>query len=381
MSSIPSYIPSLGALMAHGMRTLAQSVPPAPAPAETAVSDAPATQKDIATALKGALGEEPAVKSNARFSSVSITLNNGKGLDIDNAARLLAPKPLTGPSTSLRGIEINNSATANTVGERHGLVGSGLAPVWLENHGSIIGKNGAGVILGGKQDDEVVNAGLIRGSNQVALDMGDGNDVLIVKHGGRFEGAVDGGSGINQVILDDPAGGVFDGARHMQHLWVSDGTWTLTGAVEANKQGEVYSGATLINQSKIGGSMTVKPDATYSGGTVGHLDVAGTLRTDPATHIEHDLNMREGSTLAFAAGRDQPLTVGNTATLTGATLNIHVQDENDARLAEPQRIIDARQVEGEFASVTSNLKTHTPTLSYTPDGVYVAFKRTSPAIA
>ncbi len=261
MSSVFPYIPSIGALMGYGMRTLAQSASTAHTPSP---SDAPATQADIAKALESALDDQPAAKSNARFSSVSVTLNNGKGLDIDNAARLLSPPPATGPATSLRGVEIINSATATTTGEHHGLVSSGLAPVWLENYGSIVGKKDTGLKLGGNQRDEVVNAGLIAGGNGMALEMGGGDDVLIVRHGGRFEGAVDGGSGTNQVILDDPRGGTFDGATRMQHLWVVSGTWTLTGAMAANQQGKVYSGATLINKSKIGGSMEVEPGATYS---------------------------------------------------------------------------------------------------------------------
>lgn len=55
----------------YGMRTLAQpsSTAHTPSPSET-----PATQADIAKALESALGDQPAAKSNARFSSVSITL-------------------------------------------------------------------------------------------------------------------------------------------------------------------------------------------------------------------------------------------------------------------------------------------------------------------
>lgn len=169
MSSVFPYIPSIGALMGYGMRTLAQSASTAHTPSP---SDAPATQADIAKALESALDDQPAAKSNARFSSVSVTLNNGKGLDIDNAARLLSPPPATGPATSLRGVEIINSATATTTGEHHGLVSSGLAPVWLENYGSIVGKKDTGLKLGGNQRDEVVNAGLIAGGNGMALEMG-----------------------------------------------------------------------------------------------------------------------------------------------------------------------------------------------------------------
>lgn len=377
MSSILSFMPTLGSLIANNIRALAQPVTPSPTPSETPADQKPATQVDIATALGSVLSDQPAIKPNAHFSSVSITLNNGQGLDIDNAARLLSPTPATGVATSLRGIEITNSATATTTGKQEGLVGSGLAPVWLENHGSIIGKNGAGVKLGGVKDDEVLNAGSIVGSKGLALDMGGGNDTLIVKHGGRFVGEVDGGTGTNQVLLEDAKGGSFDGARRMQHLWVGEGSWTLTGPVEANRQGKVFSGATLINQSNIGGSMTVDSGATYSGGTVNNLDVAGTLRLEPTTRIDNDLRMQAGSTLAFTPGADEALSVGNTANLNGATLNIDVPDENEVP-SHPVRLINAQRMEGQFAHVTHNLKDFSAELTYKAHDVFITFKRNDP---
>ena len=382
MSSILPFMPSPDTLMGNGIRAMSQSVPPTPtlSPNETPATQKSATRADIASALASVLSDQPAIKSNARFSSFSITLNNGKRPDIDNAARLISPKPIDGPATSLRGIEITNSATAKTVGERDGLVGSGLAPVWLENYGSITGKNGAGVKLGREQDDEVLNAGLISGGNGTALDMGGGNDMLIVKHGSRFEGEVDGGAGTNQVQLEDAKGGIFEGARRMQHLWVKEGTWTLTGDVEANQLGTVVRGAALVNQSSIGGLMTVEPGATYSGGTVGDLNVAGTLQLGSSTRIEHDLRMQAGSTLAFNPDADNTLSVGNTANLSGATLNIHVADENDLP-TRPVRLINAQRIEGQFANVTSNLKNFTSELTYKAHDVFVTFKRNDPTVA
>ena len=306
---------------------------------------------------------------------VSITCNRAfdQTMDLDKLANAL-PAP-TKSDGALRGIELINSQAGSITGNNDGLRSSGLAPVWLENHGVIRCNNGHGVKLNGDTDDEVLNQGLIKGGNGIALDMGGGNDTLIVKHGSRFEGAVDGGSGTNQVLLDDVKGGDFNGANQMQHLWVGTGTWTLTGAVAANQQGKVYSGATLINQSNIGGSMDVEPNATYTGGTVTNLNVAGTLRLDDATRIDNNLRLQEGSALTFTAGTDNALSVGNTANLTGATLNIQVNDENEALRSAPIRLIKAKHIEGQFANVTSNLNTLTPTLTYRPDGVFVTFQR------
>lgn len=376
MSSISSYFPSMGALLAYGTRTLAQAVQETPNPAPTD------NKASIASALKSAFNKGPSLQPDASIRSVSITLNNGSGLDIDRFTKLISPPSKPEAPLSLRAIEINNSATAKTIGKDHGLHSSGVTPVWLENQGSIVGKNGAGVKLEGDKSDVVINAGLIAGSTGVALDMGGGNDLLVINGGSRFEGAIDGGSGTNQVILDDAKGGHFNGASQMQHLWVGTGTWTLTGAVDANQQGQVYSGATLINQSHIGGSMTVDAGGTYMGGTVGNLHVAGTLLLDPATktqtRIKNNLQLEKQSSLGFNVGMGEThstLKVANTAALGGATLNIQVQNESDELLTRQLRVVDANTIDGQFGAVTSNLKNLAPELIYTPTAVYVGFKR------
>lgn len=358
--TLPYFAP-FNALLTYGAQPIIQAVKSAAAAPEPVPDRPPLTPK----------------ASTFKTSLISVTCNQSMNqtMDLDTFANLLPPEEKSGASTSLRGIELINSATGSITGNNDGLRGSGLASVWLENHGVIRCNNGHGVKLNGDKADEVVNHGLIAGGNGVALDMGGGDDTLIIKHGSRFHGAVDGGSGTNQVILEDDKGGTFDGAKQMQHLWVATGTWTLTGAVEANQQGKIYSGATLINHSTIGGSMTVEPEATYSGGTVANLDVAGTLRMSPATRIDNDLRMQVGSTLAFTPGTDKTLSVGNSANLSGATLNIQMKNESDALLSEPVRIIEAKQIEGQFSDVTSNLKTLTPVLNYTQDGVFVSFKR------
>jgi len=382
MSSISSYLPTLGALLAYGTRTLAQAVQetPKPAPLDHHLSAPPDPKSELSTA--------PVLPPNTSLRSVSITLNNGTGLNIDRFAKLITPSNKPATSLSLHTVEINNSASAKTTGPDHGLHTAGLMPVWLENQGLIAGKRGAGVTFNGDKSDVVINAGLIAGGNGVALEMGGGDDVLIVRGGGRFDGTIDGGSGTNQVILDDTKGGHFNGANQMQHLWVGAGTWTLTGAVDSNQQGEVYSGATLINQSRIGGSMKVDAGGTYRGGTVGNLRVAGHLQLDPATQtqtrIKNDLHLEKQSTLGFTVGTGQAhrtLKVDNAANLGGGTLNIQVQNESDELLTRQLRIVNAKALEGQFGTVTSNLKTLTPELTYTPTGVFVGFKRKDPALA
>ena len=332
---------------------------------------------------------------------------DGDGLDIDKLARVhnygiirgtgangqdKGGTPNTSEGIAMGGGEIHNNGIIR--GAHHGVLvdngdlGPAHAKTLLINEGLISGRNGYGVKLVGDFNDNITNKGLISGANGIALDMGGGDDALTIRSGAQFNGKVDGGSGTNQVILDDAKGGTFNGARRMQHLKVNSGTWTLTGAVDANQQGKVGDGATLINLSRIGGSMTVESGGVYTGGTVANLTVAGTLllaaTTKSSTRIKHDLQMEKSSDLTFTVGMGEchsTVKVGNRANLAGATLNIQVEHESDELLTRQLRIVDAKQIQTPFDGVTSNLKTFIPELIYTPTSVFIGFKRKAPATA
>ncbi|AUZ48913.1 hypothetical protein [Pseudomonas orientalis] len=305
---------------------------------------------------------------------------------VSNQSAVFPPQALHPASATSAGDDLYNHGLISgehdgvRVDNRHS--GPDYGSTLLVNNGTIKGRNGYGVKLVGNFNDRVVNNGLISGANGVALDMGAGDDVLTVRSKARFSGEVDGGSGTNQVILDDSKGGTFNGARQVQQLDVNTGAWTLTGALDANQRGRVQSGATLINQSRIGGTVTVEHGATYAGGTVTQLDVAGTLVLDPALkkqgRVKHDLNMTADSTLTFNVGQGEAhstLKVGSRASLADATLDIQIEHESDELLNRQLRIIDAAQIEGRFDRLTNNLETLTPELIYTATGVFVSFKR------
>lgn len=383
MSSISLNIPSLGALADNGTRTPAQSLPqtsnPTPdihPPQTRHHSDA---KQKVADDLRATVYGDTTHPLNNIYSSFSNTLPSGGEYHVDNyAIKIAKATPSAERFASLRAVELNLPKNEKREGDKNGLSSSGIRPTWLENHGSLIGKNGAGVKLDGDRNDDVVNAGLIKGTT-VALDMGGGNDKLWVRSGSRIEGLVDGGEGVNGAYLDDPAGGTFNGATRM-NLWVANGEWTLTGPIKNSEMNQVYSDATLINQSSVSGKTTVERGATYSGGTADQLDVAGTLQMGPATRIDKDLDMQPGSTLAFTPGADETVSVGNTATLSGATLNIHVPDENNLP-SRPVRLLNAERIEGQFANVTSNLENLIPVLTYKSHEVFVTFKPKEPTPA
>jgi len=259
--------------------------------------------------------------------------------------------------------------------------GSGLAATTLENYGTIQGLDGFGVKFVGEFADNVINGGTISGSNGLALDLGGGNDSLTLRNGSRFVGVVDGGSGYDRVVMDDAAGGSFGASRNFEWLEVRQGAWTLTGSGDFSDGGAVRNGATLVNQGGIAGSLTVDAGGVYAGGgSVGNLNVNGTLRTDTglgrATNV-HDLNMGSGSTLVYgvnADGSSAPVQVGGTASLNGATLAVN-PGSGTYPWQSHYAVLQAANVNGTFGNVTSHYAFLTPTLAYTPTQVDLTYTR------
>ncbi|AMQ83010.1 autotransporter outer membrane beta-barrel domain-containing protein [Pseudomonas glycinae] len=259
--------------------------------------------------------------------------------------------------------------------------GSGLAATSLENYGTIQGLDGFGVKFVGEFADSVINGGTISGSNGLALDLGGGNDSLTLRSGSRFVGTVDGGSGYDSVVMDDAAGGSFGASRNFEWLEVKQGAWTLTGSGDFSDGGAVRNGATLVNQGGIAGNLTVDAGGVYAGGgSVGSLNVNGTLRTDTrlgTASIVHDLNMSSASTLVYgvnADGSSAPTKVGGTANLNGATLAVN-PGSGTYPWQSHYTVLQAARVNGTFGAVTSDYAFLTPTLAYTPTQVDLTYTR------
>ncbi|MCL9800832.1 autotransporter domain-containing protein [Pseudomonas sp. AKS31] len=259
--------------------------------------------------------------------------------------------------------------------------GSGLAATTLENFGTIQGLNGFGVKFVGDFADNVINGGTISGSNGLALDLGGGNDSLTLRNGSRFVGVVDGGSGYDRVVMDDAAGGSFGASRNFEWLEVKQGAWTLTGHDDFSDGGAVRNGATLINQGSIAGNLSVDAGGVYAGGgSVGNLNVNGTLRTDTSlgrATIVRDLNMGSAATLAYgvnADGSSAPVQVGGIANLNGATLAVN-PGIGTYPWQSHYTVLQAAQVNDTFGKVSSDYAFLTPTLAYTPTQVDLTYTR------
>lgn len=278
-----------------------------------------------------------------------------------------------------RAARISGADSAILVDDGSG--GAGLAATTLENFGRIEGLNGFGVKFVGEFADSVINGGIISASNGLALDLGGGDDRLTLRSGSRFVGMVDGGSGYDRVVMDDAAGGDFGASRQFEWLEVKQGAWTLNGSGDFSDGGAVRSGATLINQGGIAGNLTVDAGGVYAGGgSVGNLNINGTLRTDTGlgrATVVHDLNMSSAAVLAYgvnADGSSAPVQVGGTANLNGATLAIN-PGSGSYPWQSHYTVLQAAQVNGTFATVTSDYAFLTPTLAYTPTQVDLTYTR------
>lgn len=278
-----------------------------------------------------------------------------------------------------RGALISGANSAILVDDGSG--GSGMAATTLENFGTIQGLDGFGVKFVGEFADSVVNGGTISGSDGLALDLGGGNDSLTLRDGSRFVGVVDGGTGRDQVVMDDAAGGSFGASRNFEWLEVKQGAWTLTGSGDFSDGGAVRSGATLINQGGIAGGLTVDAGGVYAGGgSVGSLLVNGTLRTNTqlgTATIGRDLTFGSGGTLAYgvnADGSSAPVIVGGSANLNGATLAVN-PGSGTYPWQSHYTVLQAASINGTFGKVTSDYAFITPTLAYTPTQVDLTYTR------
>jgi len=277
------------------------------------------------------------------------------------------------------GATISGANSAILVDDGSG--GAGVAATTLENFGTIQGLDGFGVKFVGDFDDQVVNGGLISGSNGLALDLGGGKDSLTLRNGSRFNGVVDGGTGYDRVVMDDTAGGSFGASRNFEWLEVKQGAWTLTGSGDFSDGGAVRSGATLINQGGIAGNLTVDAGGVYAGGgSVGNLLVNGTLRTNTAlgtATVVRDLTLSSGATLAYgvnADGSSAPVKVGGTANLNGATLAVN-PGSGTYPWQSHYTVLQAGQINGTFGHVTSDYAFITPTLDYSATQVDLTYTR------
>ncbi|UVE17791.1 autotransporter outer membrane beta-barrel domain-containing protein [Pseudomonas sp. LS44] len=298
------------------------------------------------------------------------------------------------------GILIDDGANGSAIAAGRGTASAAGGAASISNAGSIVGADKAaiglvgdfadsldnlagGLIRGGAQtvrvdqlhsttasaavqmgagNDRLSNHGSIEGQNGLAVDMGNGDDLLLLGHSGRFVGSLDGGSGRDRVQLDDTLGGSFGNSRNFERLEVRSGSWTLNSAGDFSEGGQVFGGATLINQGNLLGNLQVDSGARYAG----------------SGRIGGNLQLASGANLGFAlspSAAQAPIQVGGQASLAGAQLQLNASP-GVYPWHSAYRVLQADGgVSGQFAGVSSNLAFLTPSLSYSANAVDLQLAR------
>jgi subtilase-type serine protease len=244
-----------------------------------------------------------------------------------------------------------------------GVISGGANSVRVDE---LLSSTAAAAVQMGAGNDSLSNAGLIEGKNGLAVDLGSGDDSLTLYSSARFSGLVDGGSGNDRVLLDDSAGGSFGNSANFERLEVRQGAWTLSSN-DFSSSAQVFSGASLFNTGRIGGNLLVDSGARYSGG-----------------QVDGNLTLASGSILVSNItddGQYNPVSITGSASLAGANLQVNASNGNYALLNHYNILQADGGINGQFATVSSNLAFLVPTLSYSANTVQLNLTRNDLTLA
>lgn len=269
---------------------------------------------------------------------------DGDGVDIDFKANITNYGTIQGtgakgekdgsPNTSEGiaaggGTIINGSANAVISGKDNAILiddsNASDAPyaTQITNLGTIRGEDGFGIRIIGTQNDTIQNAGLIEGANGEAVNLGGGDDTLIVNTGGKFIGLVDGGAGTDTVDLDGT--GTFAGGVNFEILDVK-GDWTLTGTQSYGNGATLESGKLSVDGT-LDADLTTKAGTILAGsGTIGSASIFGTIAPGHSIGtltFTGDYQQQAGSTYEVeldSTGKSDLITVDGAATLAGSVV-------------------------------------------------------------
>ncbi len=211
----------------------------------------------------------------------------------------------------------------------------------VRNRGTIVGDVYLGSYPRFSSSSYVADGGTLAGR----LTFGEGDDVFMQTGAVTgVSGEIDGGDGIDAVVLQGAGAGVFGGAVNFETLAVNAGIWTLTGAQTYSRGTTIAAGATAIGSgSVLNGAIAnagalVFDQAANTGftGTItgqGSVTKAGSGMLTLGTQAYTGATNVTGGTLAltgtlassvYTVGAGATLTSANAVTIasTGPTLSI-----------------------------------------------------------
>jgi outer membrane autotransporter protein len=207
----------------------------------------------------------------------------------------------------------------------------------------------------------------------------DVNDLITLTDGASFTGRLDGGKGDNVLFLNAADGGTLNDTRNFNGLFVAQGNWTLSSKGDFHEGVLVNSGGALTNLGSIKGDVYVQNGGSFAGkGTVGNLEVGGLLTVNAALgapRVKGNLHLAPGAELAYEVtpAGGQTIKVDGTAQLDGATLKVVAAGEYPQ--SSQYKIIEAREVKGEFGRIENDLAYMTATAQYNKKSVGLTYAR------
>ncbi|WPC27943.1 autotransporter domain-containing protein [Pseudomonas moraviensis] len=213
----------------------------------------------------------------------------------------------------------------------------------------------------------------------------DVNDLITLKDGASFTGRLDGGKGDNVLFLDAANGGTLSDTRNFNGLFVAQGDWTLSPKGDFHEGVMVNSGGALTNLGSIKGDVYVQTGGGFAGkGSVGNLEVDGLLTVNAALgapRVKGNLHLAPGAELAYEVTPtgSPTIKVDGTAQLDGATLKV-VAAAGEFPQSSQYKIIEAREVKGEFGRIENDLAYMTATAQYNKKSVALTYARNDVAL-
>ena len=249
----------------------------------------------------------------------------------------------------------------------------------LLNEGTITGE--AYAILDGDGDSTVINGAYLFGD----IDLGGGNDAMVIREGARFDGVVRGGAGNDELIAamrsPDPGAPVGEdtiiGNRFTEfedftkvgvNRLILNGTLDVSTALVQRGELRLGSGASITGTTTVGthgfltgtgefGNVFILDDGIGAvGSSAGHWDIAGDLHV-----LGGILELEIGPTLA----ESDLITVGGTALFDLATIRLLFIDDFIPAVDEVFEVLLADQILG-FDTISFDVFGLTSELSLVP---------------
>lgn len=163
---------------------------------------------------------------------------------------------------------ITNTATGQIISDTALAISTGGYADTVRNDGSIVG-----AINLSYGDDRLENYGAITG----AVNLGDGNDTFVQWVGGKMTGTVDGGYGLDTLVVDSTGGGKVTGSQ-----FVNFESFKQIGGGSISYAGDFGTGPIVLEDSSAivlaGDTVTTTGGVTFSGGAGSeHLTVEGSI--------------------------------------------------------------------------------------------------------